>query len=56
MVCFWRVSYSDRIYGIYSMVYGIPTPPNVPLLSALGFLLDGIWGPLKGSLGVLVVG
>ena len=32
----------------------ISTPPNVPLLRALRSLLDGIWGSLKGSCGVLV--
>ena len=30
-----------------------PRPPNVPLLRAIGSLLDGIWGVLKGSWGVL---
>ena len=31
----------------------IPRPPNVPLLRALWSVLDGIWGLLKGSLGIL---
>ena len=32
----------------------IPRPPNVPLLRAFWSLLDGIYGVLKGSWGVLV--
>ena len=32
----------------------VPRPPNVPLLRALWSLLDGIWGVLKGSRGLLV--
>ena len=33
----------------------VPTPPNVPLLKALWSLVDGFWGSLKGSGGVLVL-
>ena len=36
------------------VVWRLPRPPNVPLLRALGSLLDSIWGFLKGSWGVLV--
>ena len=32
-----------------------PRPPNVPLLRALWYLLDGIWGLLNGSWGVLAL-
>ena len=32
----------------------LPTPPNVPLFRALWSLLDGIWGSLRRSWGVLV--
>ena len=32
----------------------LPRPPNVPPCRALWSLLGGIWGPLKGSWGVLV--
>ena len=34
----------------------LPRPPNVRLSRALGSLLVGIWGILKGSWGVLVYG
>ena len=30
-----------------------PTPPNVPLFGAIISIVDGIWGLLKGSWGVL---
>ena len=34
---------------------GVPRrPPNVTLFRALGSLLDGTWGVVKGSWGVLV--
>ena len=32
-----------------------PRPPNVPPLRALWSAIDGIWGSLKGSLGLLVI-
>ena len=37
------------------MDFGVqgPRPPNVPLLRALWYLLDGMWGLLTGSCGVL---
>ena len=40
--------------SLYPKTKDLPRPPNVALLRALSYLLDGIWGLLKGNWGVLV--